>query len=125
MTTPARIGGRVAAAGCLAASLVVVFAVLPDYLIGYLRLTREQTAGVLSGAVLGAGAGVLAMPFATRVLGWQRPAAAGVLCAAIAIYAFRHQGPDLVRLFTILAALGFFSAGTLRLLMEPLLARRR
>jgi hypothetical protein len=106
-------------------SLAIVLALVPDYLLVYLRLTREQTAGVLSGAVLGAAAGVLAMPFVLAALGWRRPAAAGVLCAGIAIYAFREEGPDLVRLFTILATLGFFSAGTFRLLMEPLLARRR
>ena len=120
MVHPAQIAPRLVAAGCAVAWLVVLFGLVPAYLLNYLRLTLEQTAGVMSGALVGAAIGWFAIPLIARPIGWRRTLLGALLGAIVSIQGFRQEGPDLMRLFALLAAVGFFTAATSRLAMDRL-----
>jgi MFS family permease len=110
-------GGGVLASMCC---VFVIAAMMPNYLMDYLKLP-PQTMGFVMSAVGFAGfVGEFLIMAASDYLGRKPVAIGGFLLALIPMYLLMHTGPSPVLLFILLGTLGFFCMGLMGLFTGPI-----
>jgi len=107
---------------CWLTCLVVLSAMLPNYLIDHLHLSLEQMGLVLSAIGFGGTLGTLVMPALSDRIGRKPVMVISVLGAAAGLYALMHTGADPTRLFAGLAVSLFFVFSLICLTVGPLSA---
>jgi predicted MFS family arabinose efflux permease len=104
---------------CWLTALVVLSALLPNYLIDYLGLSIEQMGYVLSAIGFGGTLGTITMPALSDYLGRRTVAIISSLCAATFLYLFMSTDANTIKLFTYLALTLFFVFGLITLTVGP------
>ena len=107
---------------CWLTNLVVLSALVPSYLIDYLKLSLEQMGFVLSAIGFGGTAGTLVMPALSDRFGRKPIMIASVIGAAVGLYLFMHTGAEPTRLFATLFVTLFFVFSMICLTVGPLSA---
>jgi predicted MFS family arabinose efflux permease len=107
---------------CWLTCLVVLSALLPNYLIDYLHLSLEQMGLVLSAIGFGGTLGTLIMPALSDRLGRKPVMIASVLGAAVGLYFLMHTGAEPYRLFASLFVTLFFVFSMICLTVGPISA---
>lgn len=107
---------------CWLTCLVVLSALLPNYLIDYLHLSLEQMGYVLSAIGFGGTAGTLVMPALSDRLGRKPVMILSVIGAAIGLYVLMHTGAEPARLFLSLGGTLFFVFSMICLTVGPISA---
>lgn len=107
---------------CWLTCLVVLSALMPNYLVDYLHLSLEQMGYVLSAIGFGGTAGTLVMPALSDRLGRKPVMIVSVLGAAAGLYGLMHAGAEPFRLFLALGATLFFVFSMICLTVGPISA---
>lgn len=107
---------------CWLTCLVVLSALLPSYLIDYLRLSLEQMGFVLSSIGFGGTLGTLIMPGLSDRLGRKPIMIVSVLGAGAALFMLMGTGPDPYRLFAYLLVTQLFVFSLICLTVGPISA---
>ena len=107
---------------CWLTNLVVLSALLPSYLIDYLKLSLEQMGFVLSAIGFGGTAGTLVMPALSDRFGRKPVMVASVVGAAIGLYFLMNTGANPTRLFACLFVTLFFIFSMICLTVGPISA---
>lgn len=107
---------------CWLTCLVVLSALLPNYLIDYLHLSLEQMGYVLSAIGFGGTLGTLVMPGLSDRLGRKPIMIISVLGAAGGLYVLMHTGAEPFRLFASLGTTLFFIFSLICLTVGPISA---
>jgi predicted MFS family arabinose efflux permease len=107
---------------CWLTNLVVLSALLPNYLIDYLHLSLEQMGYVLSAIGFGGTLGTLVMPALSDRLGRKPVMVLSVLGASLGLYLLMHTGAEPLRLFICLATTLFFIFSMICLTVGPISA---
>jgi predicted MFS family arabinose efflux permease len=107
---------------CWLTCLVVLSALLPNYLVDYLHLSLEQMGLVLSAIGFGGTLGTLIMPALSDRLGRKPVMIASVLGAAVGLYFLMHTGAEPYRLFASLFVTLFFVFSMICLTVGPISA---
>jgi predicted MFS family arabinose efflux permease len=105
---------------CAMTGVFVLSALLPNYLLDYLKLTPDQMGVVTSAVGFGGFVGQFALPGISDLLGRKQVAVAGFLGAAILIYIFMQTGANTTALFALLFVATFFTLGLVALLTGPI-----
>lgn len=105
---------------CAMACVFVLGAMLPSYLIDYLKLTPPQMGFVTSALGFGGFMGQFALPGFSDKLGRRPAAVLGFLGAAASVWLFMGVGPSPYSLFTVLLLVSFFSLGNVALITGPI-----
>ena len=105
---------------CAMTGVFVLSAMLPNYLIDYLKLTPGQMGVVTSAVGFGGFVGQFALPGISDILGRRLVAVLGFLGAAILLYVFMRTGADTTMLFVLLFVEVFFTLGLVALLTGPI-----
>jgi predicted MFS family arabinose efflux permease len=98
----------------------VLSALLPNYLLDYLKLTPDQMGVVTSAVGFGGFVGQFALPGLSDLLGRKIVAVAGFLGAAAMLYVFMGTGANTTALFALLFVATFFTLGLVALLTGPI-----
>lgn len=109
-------------AGILAAMccIFVIGAMMPSYLMDYLKI-KPQTMGFIMGATgFGGFFGEFCIPGLSDLIGRRTVAILAFLCAIPLLYIFMHTGANPALLFVLLFMIGFFCLGLLGLFTGPL-----
>lgn len=105
---------------CWVSCLVVLSALLPNYLTDHLKLTLDQMGWVLSAQGIGSLVGVVAMPALSDRVG-RRPVLIGsAIVAAVALALFVGTGAAPSRLFALLFVAACANTGALGVTLGPL-----
>jgi sugar phosphate permease len=96
--------------------IFVLSAMVPSYLVDYLKLDQQQMGFVTSAIGFGGFLGLVIMPGASDFLGRRAVAIVGFVLGAAFLYAFARRGADPTSLFTLLFASTFFCFGLLGLI---------
>lgn len=107
---------------CWLTNLVVLSALLPNYLIDYLHLSLEQMGLVLSAIGFGGTAGTLLMPALSDRIGRKPVMILSVIGAGVGLYLLMHTGAEPSSLFTWLFVTLFFIFSMICLTVGPLSA---
>ena len=107
---------------CWLTCLVVLSALLPNYLIDYLHLSLEQMGLVLSAIGFGGTMGTLIMPALSDRLGRKPVMIISVIGAAVGLYFLMHAGAEPYRLFASLFVTLFFVFSMICLTVGPISA---
>jgi MFS family permease len=110
-------GGGVMAAMCC---VFVVAAMMPNYLVDYLKLDPRTMGFVTSAVGFGGFVGEIAILWASDHLGRKPVAIGGFLLAFIPLVLLMRAGPSPVLLFILLGVLGFFCMGLMGLFTGPI-----
>jgi MFS family permease len=105
---------------CAMCCVFVIGAMLPNYLLDYLKLSPQQMGFVLSGIGFGGFFGQFGVPGLSDILGRRIMAVAGFLGAAIFTYVFMGIGANPGLLFTLLFIISFFTLGNIALITGPI-----
>jgi predicted MFS family arabinose efflux permease len=105
---------------CAMTGVFVLSALLPNYLLDYLKLTPDQMGVVTSAVGFGGFVGQFALPGISDLLGRKQVAVTGFLGAAILIYIFMQTGANTTALFALLFVATFFTLGLVALLTGPI-----
>ncbi|WP_370052174.1 MFS transporter [Neptunomonas sp.] len=105
---------------CWLTTLVVLSALLPNYLIDYLKLSIEEMGYIMSAIGFGGTLGTITMPMLSDYIGRRRVAIISTLCASISLYAFMNTGADTLMLFIYLAVTLFFIFSLITLTVGPI-----
>lgn len=107
---------------CWLTCLVVLSALLPNYLIDYLHLSLEQMGLVLSAIGFGGTMGTLVMPALSDRLGRKPVMIISVIGAAVGLYFLMHTGAEPYGLFASLFVTLFFVFSMICLTVGPISA---
>lgn len=107
---------------CWLTALVVLSAMLPSYLIDYLKLELPQMGYVMSAIGFGGTAGTLVMPALSDYIGRRAVAIISTLGGCIGLYLFMNTGADTSALFMYLALTLFFVFSLITLTVGPISA---
>ncbi len=107
---------------CWLTCLVVLSALLPNYLVDYLHLSLEQMGGVLSAIGFGGTLGTLVMPGLSDRFGRKPVTVFSVIGAGVGLYFLMHTGAEPQRLFASLGATLFFIFSLICLTVGPISA---
>jgi predicted MFS family arabinose efflux permease len=107
---------------CWLTCLIVTSALLPNYLIDYLKLNVTQMGLVLSAIGFGAALGTIVLPAISDRLGRKPVMIFATLCGAISVIFFIRTGAQPAALFGLLFLTHFFNFGCLNLTVGPLSA---
>ncbi len=110
-------GGGVMAAMCC---VFVVGAMMPNYLIYYLKLSPQTMGFVMSAVGFFGFIGEFLIMSASDYLGRKPVAIGGFLLAFIPLYLLMHAGSSPIILFALLGGLGFFCLGLMGLFTGPI-----
>jgi predicted MFS family arabinose efflux permease len=101
---------------CAMSGIFVLSAMVPSYLVDYLKLSQQQMGFVTSAIGFGGFMGLVIMPGASDFVGRKTVAILGFVLGAVFLYAFMRAGADTVNLFALLFASTFFCFGLLGLI---------
>lgn len=107
---------------CAMSGIFVLSAMVPNYLVDYLKLTTVQMGFVTSAIGFGGFLGQVVLPGASDLLGRKIVAVAGFVLGAAFLYAFMHVGANPALLFALLFVCCFFCFGLLGLITGPIAA---
>jgi MFS family permease len=107
---------------CWLTALVVLSAMLPSYLLDYLKLELPQMGYVMSAIGFGGTAGTLVMPALSDYIGRRTVAIIGTIGASIGLYLFMNTGADTGALFMYLALTLFFVFSLITMTVGPISA---
>jgi predicted MFS family arabinose efflux permease len=105
---------------CAMTGVFVLSAMLPNYLTGYLKLTKEQMGFVASAVGFGGFVGQFALPGLSDILGRRIVAVLGFIGSAAMLYLFIQTGANTTALFAELFVAVFFILGLVALLTGPI-----
>jgi len=104
---------------CAMTGVFVLGAMMPNYLLDYLRLTAQQMGFVMSAIGFGGFLGQFAVAGLSDICGRKVVAIFSFIAACILLIAFIETGPHPFRLFTLLFLLAFACFGLLALFTGP------
>ncbi|RQZ17197.1 MFS transporter [Burkholderia sp. Bp9031] len=107
---------------CWLTCLIVLSALLPNYLTDYLHLDLQQMGFVLSATGIGGTLGGIAMPSLSDRIGRRPVMVLSVLGAFVSLWSFSRTGADPVALFARLLATIFFVFAMITLTVGPISA---
>ncbi len=105
---------------CAMTGVFVLSALLPNYLVDYLKLSADRMGIVISAVGFGGFVGQFALPGLSDLFGRKIVAVTGFFGAALLLYAFMHTGANTAALFALLFAATFFTLGLVALLTGPI-----
>jgi MFS family permease len=105
---------------CGMSCIFVLGAMIPNYLVDYLRLSPQQMGFVMSGLGFGGFLGGIAVPALSDFIGRRSASAIGFFLAAVLLYLFTRTGAEPGILFVYLFGVSFFGSGVLSLLTGPI-----
>jgi predicted MFS family arabinose efflux permease len=105
---------------CAMSGIFVLSAMVPNYLIDYVKLDSQQMGFVTSAIGFGGFLGQVVLPGVSDVLGRKTVAIGGFVLGAALLYAFARVGANPALLFTLLFASCFFCFGLLGLITGPI-----
>jgi predicted MFS family arabinose efflux permease len=100
---------------CAMSGIFSLSAMVPSYLVNYLKLTTSEMGIVTSAIGFGGFLGQLALPALSDMIGRKPVAVGGFICATVLVYAFAQAG-TIPALFALLFVACFFCFGLLGLL---------
>jgi MFS family permease len=105
---------------CAMSCVFVLSAMVPNYLIDYLKLSTGQMGVVTSAIGFGGFFGQFGVPGLSDVFGRKLMAIIGFVGAAVSLWLFAGTGADPVLLFVGLFAVSFFCLGNVALITGPI-----
>ncbi|MGA9028669.1 MAG: MFS transporter [Steroidobacteraceae bacterium] len=105
---------------CAMSGIFVLSAMVPNYLVDYLKLSVQQMGFVTSAIGFGGFLGQVVLPGASDIFGRKLVAIAGFAFGAALLYAFARLGANPAALFGLLFASCFFCFGLLGLITGPI-----
>jgi MFS family permease len=105
---------------CAMTCVFVLGAMVPNYLIDYLRLTPTQMGFVMSGLGFGGFFGQFGVPGLSDLFGRRVMAIVGFLGASIFVYLLMNTGPNPLALFALLFMVSFCCLGNVALITGPI-----
>lgn len=105
---------------CAMTCVFVLGAMVPNYLLDYLKLTPTQMGFVMSGLGFGGFVGQFAVPGLSDLLGRRVMAVAGFIGAAVFVYLLKNTGANPPLLFTLLFLVSFCCLGNIALITGPI-----
>lgn len=106
---------------CAMSGIFSLSAMVPSYLVNYLKLTTSEMGIVTSAIGFGGFLGQLALPALSDMIGRKPVAVGGFICATVLVYAFA-QANTIPALFALLFVACFFCFGLLGLLTGAIAA---
>lgn len=107
---------------CAMSGIFTISAMVPSYLVDYVKLSQTQMGYVTSAIGFGGFLGQLGLSGASDLVGRKSVAVVGFLAGAIFIYEFAHAGTALGPTFALLFVAAFFCFGLLGLITGPIAA---
>jgi len=107
---------------CAMSGIFTISAMIPNYLVDYLKLSTAQMGFVTSAIGFGGFAGQLALPGLSDIVGRKLIAVLGFIVGALFLYAFMQTGPSPGTLFVLLFVACFCCFGLLGLITGPIAA---
>jgi len=108
---------------CAMTGVFVMGAMIPTYLLDYLKLTPQQMGFVASAAGFGGFLGQFSLPAISDIIGRKMAVLGAFVLAAIFLWAFAHTGAtSLPILFVLLFGASMFNFGALAVIAGPLAA---
>jgi predicted MFS family arabinose efflux permease len=107
---------------CAMSGIFTLSAMVPSYLVDYVKLGTAQMGFVTSAIGFGGFLGQLALPGVSDLIGRKSVAVLGFLIGAIFLYAFAHASATPAMLFGLLFVSCFFCFGLLGLITGPIAA---
>jgi len=104
---------------CAMSGVFVMGAMIPNYIVDYLKLSGPEMGLIMSGIGFGGFLGEFALPGLSDFIGRRLAACLGFVGAAIFLILFAQTGPSVWLLFSLLFACAFFCLGLLALLTGP------
>lgn len=105
---------------CAMSGIFVLSAMMPNYLVDYLKLSVQQMGFVTSAIGFGGFLGQVILPGGSDMLGRRTIAVIGFVLGAAFLYAFARVGANPGTLFVLLFACCFFCFGLLGLITGPI-----
>jgi MFS family permease len=105
---------------CAMSCVFVLSALVPTYLVSYLRLSADQMAVVTSALGFGGFFGQFGVPGLSDVFGRKAIAVVGFAGAAASLWMFAHTGANPALLFVGLFVVSFFCLGNVALITGPI-----
>jgi MFS family permease len=105
---------------CAMSCVFVLSALVPTYLVTYLKLTPDQMAVVTSALGFGGFFGQFGVPGLSDVFGRRAVAVVGFVGAAASLWMFAHTGANPTLLFAGLFVVSFFCLGNVALITGPI-----
>ena len=105
---------------CAMTCVFVLGAMVPNYLLDYLKLSPTQMGFVMSGLGFGGFAGQFAVPGLSDLFGRRVMAIAGFVGAAVFVYLLKNTGANPAALFTLLFLVSFCCLGNIALITGPI-----
>jgi len=107
---------------CAMSGIFTISAMIPNYLVDYLKLSTAQMGFVTSAIGFGGFAGQLALPGVSDIVGRKLIAVLGFIVGTLFLYAFMQTGPSPGTLFVLLFVACFCCFGLLGLITGPIAA---
>jgi MFS family permease len=107
---------------CAMSGIFTLSAMVPSYLVDYLKLSTAHMGFVTSAIGFGGFLGQMVLPGLSDLLGRKSVSVLGFLIGAIFVYAFAHGGDSPGVLFVLLFVACFFCFGLLGLITGPIAA---
>ena len=107
---------------CAMSGIFTISAMIPNYLVDYLKLSTAQMGFVTSAIGFGGFAGQLALPGVSDIVGRKLIAVLGFIVGALFLYAFMQTGTTPGTLFVLLFVACFCCFGLLGLITGPIAA---
>ena len=105
---------------CAMSCVFVLSALVPTYLVEYLKLSPTQMGVVTSALGFGGFFGQFGVPGLSDVFGRKLMAVIGFVGSAVSLWIFAHTGADAVPLFIGLFVVSFFCLGNVALITGPI-----
>ena len=105
---------------CAMTCVFVLGAMVPNYLLDYLKLTSTQMGFVMSGLGFGGFVGQFAVPGLSDLFGRRVMAVVGFTGAAIFVYVLKNTGANPPMLFALLFLVSFGCLGNIALITGPI-----
>jgi predicted MFS family arabinose efflux permease len=105
---------------CAMTGIFVLSAVMPNYLVDYLKLTSPQMGFVTSAIGFGGALGQLGLLTLSDFIGRRTATLLSFLVATIFLWLFIHTGANLPVLFALLSIAAMFNFGALAILAGPI-----
>jgi predicted MFS family arabinose efflux permease len=104
---------------CAMTGIFVLGALMPNYLVDYLKLTGPQMGFITSAIGFGGALGQLGLLTLSDYIGRRSTILGSFLVAAIFLWFFIHTGANLTRLFVVLSIAALCNFGALAILAGP------
>jgi len=105
---------------CAMTCVFVLGAMVPNYLLDYLKLSPTQMGFVMSGLGFGGFVGQFGVPGLSDLLGRRVMAVAGFVGAAVFVYLLKNTGANPPLLFALLFLVSFCCLGNIALITGPI-----